>query len=501
MSSLNRRDFLNHSAVISAALAGLANVPLLQAQERTPKRVDPNETLRVAVVGVNGRGMSHVGGFNGVAGCQITTICDCDEGLPNIGKAIAEVEKKTGTKPKFEKDIRKVIEDKNIDIVSIATPNHWHSLAAIWAMQAGKDVYCEKPVSHNVHEGRILAEVAKLTKKICQCGTQSRSNPGMRESIKWIHDGKIGKVSLGYATCYKRRNSIGKSERENPIPKTIDYDLWCGPAPVLPLLRKKLHYDWHWTWAYGNGDLGNQGIHEMDKARWGLNKNSAPNSVFSLGGRFGYVDDGETANTQLCVFDYGDCQLVFDVRGLESVSPFPGDMAKAKAGGNFVGNIWYGTEGIVVCPSYSSGIVLDKDLKEVKRFSGGGDQAHYDNFVKAVRSRNASDLNAEITEGHLSSALCHLGNISYRLGKEAPIGEAGDFTSLKEAKEAYARLLDHLKANKVETTTPARIGLTLKIDPKSERFTGGADADALKKANDMLFREYRKGFEVKELAS
>jgi predicted dehydrogenase len=499
MSSLNRRDFFNHSAVISAALAGLANVPLLRAEEKVQRRTDPNETLRVAVVGVNGRGMSHVGGFNGVNGCEIVTICDCDEAV--IGKAMDAVEKKRGVKPKYEKDFRKVIEDKNIDIISIATPNHWHSLMAIWAMEAGKDVYCEKPVSHNVREGRILSMIAKQTKRICQSGTQSRSNPGMRQSIEWIHSGKIGKVSLAYATCYKRRGSIGKSTGENPIAKSIDYDLWCGPAPKLPLLRKKLHYDWHWTWAYGNGDLGNQGIHEMDKARWGLNKDVLPNSVISLGGRFGYVDDGETANTQLCIFDYGDSHLIFDVRGLESVSPFPGEPAKAKAGGNFVGNIWYGSEGTVVCPSYNSGIVLDKDLKEVKKFSGGGDNAHFENFVRAVRTRKANELNAEITEGHLSSALCHLGNVSYRLGREAAIGDAGSFTKLKEAQEAYTRMIEHLKSNMVEGNTKGLIGATLTLDPKTERFTGGADADTVKKANAMLFREYRKGFEVKELSS
>jgi predicted dehydrogenase len=496
MNFMNRRDFLNHSAVISAAMTALGTVPTTYGQEKTTEKpVSANEKLRVAVVGVNGRGMSHVGGFANNHGCEIVTVCDCDEAV--IGKAMETIEKKQGAQPKYEKDIRKVVEDKNIDIIAIATPNHWHALAAVWAMQNGKDVYLEKPVSHNVHEGRIIAEVARQTKKICQCGTQSRSNPGMRDSIKWIHDGKIGKVSLGYATCYKRRGSIGKVEKESPIPGKIDYDLWCGPAPVLPLMRTKLHYDWHWTWAYGNGDLGNQGIHEMDKARWGLNKQDFPKSVVSLGGRFGYVDDGETANTQLCLYDYGDCQLIFEVRGLASSSPFPGPLGGGKHGSNFVGNIWYGSEGIVVCPSYSSGVVLDKDLKEVKKFNGGGDGHHFENFVKAVRSRKPSDLNAEVLEGHLSSALCHLGNISYRLGKEMPIAEGKSFTEHKEAKEALTRMLDHLEANKVDTQkTKGLIGQTLVIDPKTERFFGSDVA----KANEMLFREYRKGFEVKEVS-
>jgi predicted dehydrogenase len=489
----NRREFLTHSAAATAALAALGTRTAARAaDEPKPERpTSPSEKLRVAVVGVHGRGMSHVGGFNNSNGCEIVTICDCDEGV--IGKAMSAVEKKRGKAPRYEKDIRKVVEDKSIDIISIATPNHWHALAAIWAMQNGKDVYVEKPVSHNVREGRVIVEVARKTGRICQAGTQSRSMRGMRDAIAYVQSGKLGKVKLAYATCYKPRPSIGdvgRREGDQQPPKTMDYNLWCGPAPVIPPRRNTkdygtVHYHWHWIWAYGNGDLGNQGIHEMDKARWGLNKNELPKSVLSLGGRFGYIDDGETANTQLCLFDYGDSELIFEVRGLRT-----NDYKGAK-----VGNIFFGTEGIVVCPNYSSGILLDPQGKKIQEFTtpkGEGEESHFGNFVKAVRSRKKEDLRADIEEGHLSSALCHLGNISYRLGKETAMSAVKDFTDNKDALEAFERMRQHLVDNNVDLDKAiGHVGPLLHLDPKAERFAGNNTA-----ANQMLTREYRQGFEV-----
>lgn len=373
-----------------------------------------------------------------------------------------------------------MLEDKNIDIVSIATPNHWHALAAIWAMQAGKDVYVEKPVSHNVSEGRRIVEAARKYNKICQTGTQSRTNAGMRQAMAYVQSGKLGKIGLARGLCYKLRPSIGKVPGEQEPPKTIDYDLWCGPGPKKPLLRKNLHYDWHWTWDYGNGDLGNQGIHEMDKARWGLGKNELPKSVLSIGGRFGYVDDGETANTQICFFDYGDCQLIFEVRGL------PGkDLLGAK-----VGNIFYGSDGYLVCPSYDSGVAFSAKGEKIETFKGGGD--HYANFVQSVRSRKHTDLNADIVEGHLSSALCHLGNISYRLGSLVPFStKAKAFGDDKEAFDSFSRMQEHLRDNKVPIDEGQyRLGRQLAINKQTETFVNDKDADVL------LTREYRNGFEV-----
>jgi predicted dehydrogenase len=492
--SMTRRDFLWSSAALAGALgtAGLFG-DQVQAAKKSKKREikgEANDRLNVAVIGVNGRGQSHVDGFAHRHNCVVTTICDADEAV--IGPAMKAAEEMQGKAPRFVQDLRRVMEDQSIHIVSIATPNHWHALAAIWALQAGKHVYVEKPVSHNVSEGRRIVEVARRARRICQTGTQSRSSTGMRDAMAFLHAGKLGKVTLARGLCYKLRGSIGKVKGPQPIPSTVDYDLWCGPAPNRQLMRKKLHYDWHWIWDYGNGDLGNQGIHEMDKARWGLGKNTLAKSVVSVGGRFGYVDDGETANSQICLFDYGDCELIFEVRGLISGSPFPGkDFGKRPfKPRNFVGNIWYGSEGYLVSGDYVGAAAFTPKGELIQKFNGGGD--HFGNFVKAVRSGKMEDLNADILEGHLSSALCHLGNISYRLGKSQTFSKsAGVFGNDKEAAETLTRMEDHLKENKVPLDkTSLRVGRQLTVDPRTETF--GDD----KEANRQLTREYRKGFEV-----
>lgn len=488
MQRIDRRKFLSETSFL-AACAALAPTARLIADEETAKKSNsPSEKLRVAVIGVRSQGAGHVKGYAGKNNCVVTTICDVDSGV--IAPSMKHVEKVQGAAPKYEKDLRKVLEDKDVDAVSIATPNHWHALAAIWAMQAGKDVYVEKPVSHNVLEGRRIVEAARKYNKICQTGTQSRSQPGMRAAIDHIHQGKIGKVKLARALCYKSRPSIGKVDGPQKPPETMDYDLWTGPAQlVMPHRNGKfgtVHYDWHWIWNYGNGDLGNQGIHEMDKARWGLNKNTLPSSVVSVGGRFGYVDDGETANTQIICFDYGDCELIFEVRGLKTKGRHYG---KGDGMDVSVGNVWYGSEGFVVCPSYHSGVAFNNDGEVVKKFSGGGD--HFANFAKAVRSRKKEDLNADILEGHLSSALCHLGNISHRLGKPEPFAaRTPPFTS-KAANDAGGDCVAHLRENKVDVDTASyTLGRKLTIDATNEGFVSD------KEASVMLTREYRKGFVV-----
>jgi len=460
MGSISRRDFLQDSALAAAALASAGLATNASAAERAVRKGQVNDQLRVAVIGVNGRGMSHVGGFagNNKHNTLITTICDADSGV--IGPAMKAIEKKQGKVPKFEQDIRKVVEDKDIDIITIATPNHWHALAAIWALQNGKDVYVEKPVSHNVSEGRRIVETARKYNRICQTGTQSRSSTGLREAMAFLHEGKLGKIKVARGLCYKPRGSIGKVSGPQQPPKTCDYDLWCGPAPVKPLMRKRLHYDWHWV--------------------WGLGKNELAKGVVSVGGRFGYIDDGQTANTQICVFDYGDCELIFEVRGLKTK-----DFLGAK-----VGNIWYGTDGYMVCPSYSGAIAYTPKGEVIKKF--GGSEDHFGNFIKAVRSRKVEDLNADILEGHLSSALCHLGNISYRLGQDQPFGQSAKaFAKDKDAGATFERMEQHLKDNSISLDeTKCRVGRKLNLEPTKETFLGDKEADA------MLTREYRKGFEV-----
>jgi len=487
MSGISRRRFLEESLFAAAAAAAASSARFARAAEEkaASKKVAPSDLIRVAVIGVNGRGMNHVTGFSKNENSIVAAICDADKDV--FGKAAKEaVSKGGGKEPVYYQDIRKLLEDKSIDAVSIATPNHWHSLAAIWAVQAGKDVYVEKPLSHNVQEGRMVVDVARKHGRIVQTCSQSRSNPGMQQFIAAVQGGKIGKVSLARGLCYKRRETIGKVAKALPPPSSVDYDLWLGPAPARKdVPREKFHYDWHWQWDYGSGDLGNQGVHEVDKARWGLGKTTFPNWAFSLGGRFGYEDDGQTANTQICFYDYGDSQMIFEVRGLET-QPLKG----AK-----VGNIFYGSEGYAVSNSYSNGTLFDLKGEKIAHFEGGAD--HFDNFLKAVRSRKATDLTAPAEEGHVSAALCHLGNISYRLGTVQPLGERpAELARVPDAEETFARFEQHLRANGVAAGDRAfRVGRTLTVDPATESFTGaGAEAEAL------LSRDYRAGFVMPRVA-
>lgn len=482
----NRRQFLEDSMWAAAAAAAAQSTPRLLLGQDAPPVKSASERLNVTVVGANGRGNSHIGAFAAGPGRKdtvITYIVDVDSQVGN--KRADEIEKKQeGIRPKVVEDMRQALDDKSVDIVTIATPNHWHSLAAIWAMQAGKDVYVEKPVSHNVSEGRRCVEAARKYKRICQTGTQCRSNPGMRQFMEYVLSGKIGEVKVGRGLCYKSRGSIGP-KGEYPIPANINYDLWSGPAPILPLTRQKLHYDWHWIWAYGNGDLGNQGIHQMDLARWGLGVNELCAATYSYGGRLGYEDAGETANTQVVVHDYGNKSLVFEVRGLKT------DRYK----GSGVGVIFEGTDGYAVSNSYNGGVIFDKEGKEVTRFDDGQDKYHFANFLKAVRSRKLEELNADIEEGHLSSALCHLGNISYQLGSKMSADELdksiANLKTTDNAKDTLERTLAHLKDNGVDmAASKLQVGPVLPFDPKSETFVGN------EKANSMLTREYRKPYVV-----
>ncbi len=490
--SLSRRTFLRNTSLLSAATIGLSGLELdAQDKKRKPKtKVSANERVRVAVIGFNGRGMDHIKGLGDLPEAEIVMLCDPDKRIADKGiRAAKEVQEK---EPGFVQDLRRVLDDKSIDAVSIATPNHWHALAAIWAIQAGKDVYVEKPVSHNVSEGRRIVEFARKYNKIVQTGTQSRSSSGLRDLMSYLHGGKLGAVKLAYGLCYKPRPTIGKVDGPQKVPETIDYNLWCGPAPLDPPrhsspIHGTVHYDWHWFWATGNGDLGNQGIHEMDKARWGLNLKSLPENIWSVGGRVGYVDSAETANTQLCFFNYPkeEARLIFEVRGLKT-----GHYRGAR-----VGNIWVGSKGYAVSNSYSGGVAYRPDGEIMEVFKGGGN--HYENFLKAVKSRKVSDLYADIEQGHLSSALCHLGNISYRLGHVASSEELAKLMQspkslgmCDEGADAVARLKEHLANNKVNPEGQFRSGLPLNFDSASETFKDNKDADA------MLTRHYREPFVV-----
>lgn len=479
MSQQSRRDFLEQSMFAAAGAAALGtSIHYLPAADKQSS--SPNEKLRVALLGVNGRGQAHLSAFTRRKDTEVVAVVDPDESV-GMKKGVGNVYKFTKKKPAYYKDLRKAFDDQKIDVVSIATPNHWHALGAIWAIQAGKDVYCEKPVSHNVSEGRRIVEAARKYNKIVQTGTQCRSQPGLIDAIKFIKAGGIGEVKLARGTCYKRRKSIGPKGNYD-VPASVDYDLWLGPAPMAPLTRSRFHYDWHWQTPTGNGDLGNQGIHQMDVARWGLGVDSVGDSVQAYGGRLGYEDAGDVANTQVSIHEFGDKRLVFEVRGLET-EPYRG----AK-----VGVIFYGSKGYVVIPSYNSASAFDLDGKLVKKFSGSAD--HFANFVDAVRSRKVSDLNADIEEGHISSALCHLGNISHELGEKLPVSELNaHFKGDSEALETLGRYRQHLSNNKLDAeSTKVSLGPKLSLDSKKEVFTGSMASAG----NPKLTREYRAPFVV-----
>ena len=492
MKHLNRRTFLKSAAVTTAAVTWSA--------KSWSQVASANDDVRVAVVGFGGRGGDHLKGLSSVKGTRIAGLCDVDDTI--LGREKQKWSDK-GVTVETSKDIRRLLESKNIDAISIATPNHWHALGAIWAVQAGKDVYVEKPVSHNVWEGRKIVEAARKYGKMVQTGTQSRSSQAIKEAVAWVAAGNLGKITAARGLCYKPRPSIGKVEGPQPVPAGVDYDLWCGPAPMDPIRRKKFHYDWHWIWNYGCGDLGNQGIHQMDIARWFLGVNELSPRVVSLGGRLGYDDDGETANTQVIYHDYAKAPLIFEVRGLPASKAAiknggwgASDMDKfPKDKGGSVAVVIHCEGGIVVVPNYSSATAYDKDGMELKKWKDDkGDGSHYENFIKAVRSRKHTDLNADILEGHLSSALCHTGNISYRLGKKQKQGEIRDaIKSNAQLTESTERMLSHLQMNDVDVdATQLGMGVALTMDPKSERFLGN---DA---ANEMLTRPYRKPYVVPE---
>jgi predicted dehydrogenase len=484
MKSLNRRHFIKSTALTAAAFSLPA---------RSWSQIDgSNSDVRVAVVGFGQRGQSHINGFSKLSGVRVTALCDVDTKI--LDREVDRF-KKQGKDVERHVDVRKLLESKNIDVVSIATPNHWHALAGIWSIQTGKDVYVEKPVSHNVWEGRKFVEAARKYKRIVQTGTQSRSSrTGIQAAVDWVKAGNLGKIVIARGLCYKPRGSIGKTDGPQPIPGTVEYDLWCGPAPLDPPRRNTpkfgpIHYDWHWFWAYGSGDLGNQGIHQMDICRWFLGEMELAPSVVSVGGRLGYEDDAETPNTQIVFQGYEKAPLIFEVRGLPE-SKDAKNMDKYK--GASVGCVIECEGGYVTVPNYSSAIAYDKNGKELKKWSGAED--HFANFIKAVHSRRVEDLHADILEGHLSSALCHTGNISYRLGaKKSPQEIQSALKGTPGLTEAFDRMAAHLDKNGVDIAKDkVTLGVPLKMNPKTEKFIANKDAD------ELLTRKYRAPYVVPE---
>jgi predicted dehydrogenase len=475
MNSITRRRFLEDS-ILAAAAAATASIPrqLIAADQRP---VSASEKITVAIIGCGIRGKQHAAELARLSDCEIAYVCDPDS--DRAAEVAATLVAANRPRPKVVQDLRRVFDDKSVAAVFIAAPNHWHALAAIWAMQAGKDVYVEKPVSHNISEGRRIVQVARKLKRICQTGTQNRSNGALAEAIKYIHEGKLGEVKLARSIVYGRRASIG-GPTQCEIPASVDYNLWAGPAAMVPLTRPKFHYDWHWFWNTGNGELGNNNIHSLDICRWGLGVTGPGRAVISYGGRFGYTDAAETPNTQVCVFDFGDKTIVAETRGLKT-EPFNPDFKS--------GWIFTGTKGIIADTS-----LFDSDARLVSTFTGNS-ESHFANFLSAVRSRKVSDLNADILEGHQSTTLCHIGNISWRLGRPSSASEIQkELSRLKvheNVQETFERTRKHLAENNVDLeTSQLTLGMPLRLNSEKETFLDSSSADAL------LSREYRKPFVV-----
>jgi predicted dehydrogenase len=475
---ISRRDFTTR---VGAAAAGIVvggdlfSSSVHAAADVSGRVLGANDRVVVANIGIRGQGNSLKRGFARLANVEVKTLCDIDANLAPERINDAKLKDVATFKPAFVQDLRRVLDDKDVHAVIIATPNHWHALATIWALQAGKHVYVEKPASHTVWEGRKMVEAAARFNKIVQVGTMNRSRPAVRQAIKFLHDGGIGKVYMARGLCYKPRPAIGKYPDGPMAPgekyaltvgstnyeptyddqylSKVDYDLWLGPAAKRPFNRNRFHYNWHWHWDYGNGDTGNQGPHQFDVARWGLNKQEHPNRIRSIGGYFGAEASQETPDTQTALFEYADGTIFeFATRG-----EFTND-----EGGQRIGNLFYGSKGW---------LWIDGDGRKWQSYMGpknekgpgadapdtaGSDPLvltsteylHYQNFVDAIRANDPKILTCDVMEGHLSSTLPHLANISYRTGR------------------------------------------ALVFDGKTETFADD------KKADELLTREYRKGFEL-----
>jgi predicted dehydrogenase len=455
-----------------------------------------NQDIRMGIVGlgsfvkIGGKGRGDLRDFRRIAGVRIAAVCECDTAH---SEPVLKECKKYNERVTAYKDVRALLDRKDIDAVCITTPNHWHSLMAVWACQAGKDAFVQKPGSHNIFEGRKMVEAARKYGRVVQATHGRRGNGGIQAAFEYVRQGNLGKSRYVHGVNYKPRQSIGKVAGPQPVPATCDYNLWCGPAPQEPLMRTHLHYDWHWDWDTGDGDLGNMGIHFMDVCRWAVGARELPPRVISIGGRFGYEDDGETPNTLISFLDYEPVPILFEVRGLPASKAFHTKGWKSNMdtyrGARF-GAVVHCEEGYVL-----ENAAYDTKGKLIRKFPSDRVSTKQ-NFIDVVRSRKTEDLYSEAIEGHLSCGLVHLANIAYRVGRTAPKGDIRDRIGGNAVfSKSFDRLLTHLDANGIDLVrTPAVLGPMLSFDPKRERFTG-EHGDA---ANRLVSREYRKPFVVPE---
>jgi predicted dehydrogenase len=429
MKATNRRNFIQRTTLATAAIS-VAGAPSLHA-------ADANEKIVLGIIGPGGMGMNHLRSLITYKDVEVAYVCDVDENRAN--QAASAVEKSSGKRPRVVKDMRRVFEDKSVDAVFIATPDHWHAPASMLALEGGKHVYVEKPVSHNIREGRLLVDAARRHKRVLQVGTQSRSAAHVKRAMELLHNGAIGDVLVAKAWNSQLRGNIGHAKPSAP-PPNLDYDLWVGPAPMVPYQANLLHSSWRWFLPFGAGDAGNDGVHDIDLARWGLNVNTHPNIISGLGGKHFFDDDQQFPDTQYVVFQYGEGakakQLIYEHR---IWSPYVQE-------GHENGNAFYGTKGMMIFGKHAGWQLYGPRNKLIEEMSGKLDLSlHHRNFFEAVRSEKAASVAADAETGHLSASLAHFANIVTRLGR------------------------------------------TLKFDPTQEQFRGDDEA------NKLLRRTYREG--------
>ena len=488
MTRLTRRRFVQLAAAGLGAAAGGINAGfVIGGTKSSPKVVGANEKIRVAICGIHGRGGDHIKEYDKMQDVEIAYLVDPDS--TQFASRLKSIEKASGNKPKCVSDLRKALDDKDLDAISIAAPNHWHTLLTIWGCQAGKHVYVEKPCSHTLFEGRKCVEAAAKYGVVVQHGTQQRSESKRAAEIAALNAGKWGKLQVSKAYVCKPRWSIGFKPDE-AAPATLDFDHWVGPSKMRPFNRNLVHYNWHWNWDFGNGEIGNQGVHQCDVAHWSLGPDATlPTRVWSLGGRLAYEDQGQTPNMQLAVYEFGDATVVIEVRGLVEKQECKRRHRVAPEGFQRVlHQRRHGPRRQVPSQGRRQGRTTSRSSRCILHPAG-----HLAASSAASATPRRKQVNAPITHAHYSASLCHLANISYRLGKEVPFSQEPEGMSNPQIAESFETIKKNLKAVGVNLDkTNYRMGRTLTIDPKAERFVGDPEADKL------LTVEYRPPYVVPE---
>ena len=481
MTRLTRRRFMK-GTVAAGAVTALSASRVLGA----------NDAIQMGFIGLGGRGSGSTKWFSSVKGVRVAGLAEPDEG--RLGS-----NKKRYPDAKAHKDLRRLLDDKDLDAIVVSTCNHWHALAAIWAVQAGNDVYVEKPVSWSIWEGQKMVEATRLHNRIMQAGCQQRSDPMQAELKAWLDEGHLGKMKYVRLNRYGRRGSIGKRSTPLPIPDNVDYDLWLGPAKDQPIFRDKLQYDWHWDWNTGNGELGNWGPHLTDDCRNVAfrDKVTLPLRCVAGGGRLKWNDGGNTPNTHFIYFDTGVVPVIMDVHNLpRKAGENAGDVYAKRRSRAFL-IIEY--ENGYYAGGRGGGSAYDPDGKKIKSFSGDAGGGHAANFIKAVRSRKTSDLNSPIEQGHYSTAWCHCGNVAYRLGGQYSMEEAkARIKGYKPWEEVIDEFHAHMDANEVDPKkADIQLGPVIEIDPRRQTLTGAGATAAAKAVWTGQDRGWRGDYKIK----